>query len=442
MAWLPVPADARDAGLVRGVGPWALTGAFVGILVGSGIFNIPAPMAAAVGPWAPLAYLACGMAVGAVMLCFAEAASRVPTSGGVAGFIGAAFGPYWGFLTGVLNYAAAVTAAGGIAAAIADVIGTVAPAFAAGPVRIAALVGWFAALAVLNIAGVGIAARVVAISTSVKLLPIALFIGVGVWFIDPGNLIVPVAASAGGGRADIGRAAILGIFLYTGIEASMSVSGEVSDPARSIPRAIIAAVTGYAALCIAVQLVAQGLLGAALGSSVAPLADAIGKVAPPLRLVLVAGAVVSMAGWTASDALSSPRMLFAMARDGFLPVSVGRLHARNATPWVASLAHAGIAAALAVSGSFTALAIVATLIVIIVYVVGCAAAVVLRRRDVALAGPPVRIPALTAFAIAGSAAMLWVGAQSTRAEAVGIALLVAATTLIYWLRRQTGRRSA
>lgn len=190
-------------------------------------------------------YLACGMAVGAVLLCFAEAASRVPTSGGVAGFIGAAFGPYWGFLTGVLNYAAAVTAAGGIAAAIADVIGTLIPALASGPVRAAALIAWFCALAALNITGVGITARVVAIATSVKLIPLALFIGVGAWFIDPGNLTLPAAS---GGSADIGRAAILGIFLYTGIEASMAVSGEVRDPARTIPRAIIASVTGYAAL--------------------------------------------------------------------------------------------------------------------------------------------------------------------------------------------------
>ena len=438
MAASPSPTTTRDAGLVRGIGPWALTGAFVGILVGSGIFNIPAPMAAAVGPWAPLAYLACGLAVGAVMLCFAEAASRVPTSGGVAGFIGAAFGPYWGFLTGVLNWAAAVAAAGGIAAAITDVLGTVIPAFATGPVRAAALIAWFAALAALNIAGVGIAARVVAIATSIKLLPLALFIGVGVWFIDPARLVVPLAA----GHADVGRAAILGIFLYTGIEASMAVSGEVRDPSRSIPRAIIGSVTGYALLCIAVQLVAQGLLGTALGTSVAPLADGIGTVAAPLRLVLVVGAVISMAGWTASDALSSPRMLFAMARDGFLPAAVGRLHSRNATPWVASIAHAAIAAGLAVSGSFAGLAIVATLIVIIVYVVGCAAAVVLRRRNVALAGTPVRIPALTGFAIIGSAAMLWVGLQSTRAEAIAIAGLIAVTTLVYWLRRQNALASS
>lgn len=437
MASAPSPATGqetgdRDSGLVRGIGPWALTGAFVGILVGSGIFNIPAPMAAAVGPWAPLAYLACGLAVGAVLLCFAEGASRVPTSGGVAGFIGAAFGPYWGFLTGVLNWAAAVTACGGIAAAITDVLGTVIPALAAGPGRAAALVAWFFALAALNIAGVGVAARVVAIATSIKLLPIALFIGVGVWFIDPAKLVAPIVA----GHADIGRAAILGIFLYTGIEASMAVSGEVRDPSRSIPRAIFASISGYALLCIAVQLVAQGLLGPALGTSVAPLADGIATVAPPLRFVLVAGAVISMAGWTASDALSSPRMLFAMARDGFLPAAIGRLHPRNATPWVASLTHAGIAAALAVSGSFAGLAIVATLIVIIVYVVGCAAAVVLRRRNVALAGAPVRIPALTALVVTGSAAMLWVGLQSTREEAVAIAVLIAVTSLIYRLRRQ------
>lgn len=125
-----------------------------------------------------------------------------------------------------------------------------------------------------------------------------------------------------------------------------------------------------------------------------------------------------------------------MARDGFLPAGLARLHPLNATPAAACLAHAGIAASLAISGSFTALAIAATLIVIIVYVAGCAAAVVLRRRNVALAGPPVRIPALTALAVSGSAAMLWVGAQSTRAEAIGIAILIGVTSLIYWLRCQ------
>jgi amino acid transporter len=425
------PANSRDSGLVRGIGPVALAGTFVGMLIGSGIYNVPAPMAAAAGSYAPLAYLACALAMGAVMVCFAEAASRVPTAGGVAGFVDVAFGPYWSFLVGLFVWVSVVLAAGGILAAATDIIGAAFPAVAAGPLRALAIIGWCLGLALVNIRGVGFAARIAAIATSIKLLPLLLFIAVGIWFIEPAKLVLPLAA----GSADIGRAAILGIFMFTGLEASLAVSGEVKDPAPTIPRAIIVAMLGYSLLCITVQVIAQGLLGNALGNSVAPLAQAMAQISAPLGLVLGAGAVISMLGWTASDALSSPRQLFALSRGGFLPEPLGRLHARNHTPWVASLTHAGIAAGLAITGSFGSLAVLATLFSVLVYVIGSAAAVKLRRDNVATAGPPVRIPALPWLAIIGSAAMLWVAAQSTQEEAIGIAVFIAAASVLYWWRR-------
>ncbi len=430
--------ESRDSGLVRGVSPFALTAAFVGMLLGGGLFTIPAAMAAAVGSYAPLAYVACALAVGAVMLCLAEGASRVPTSGGVAGFVAAAFGPYWGFLAGAINYASALLAAGAAGAASADVISTAFPALASGPVRAMAIFAWFLGLAAVNIAGVGIAARFVAVATSVKLIPLILLIGVGIWFIEPANLTLPLAA----GSADFGRAAILGIFLFTGIESSLAVSGEVRNPSRTIPRAVIAAVIGYAFLCVAVQLIAQGLLGDALGASVAPLADAGARIAPLLGLILGAGAAISLLGWTASEALSSPRMLFALSRDGFLPQALGRVHSRTHAPWVANITHALVAAGLAVSGSFASLAIISTLVVLLIYLLGSAAAVKLRVQDVAHAGPPVRIPGLPAIALIGAAAMIWVGFQSTRAEAIGIAVFVIAVSLLYYFRRQKARTTA
>ncbi|GGE12085.1 amino acid transporter [Polymorphobacter glacialis] len=425
------PTASRDAGLIRGVGPVALTAAFVGMLVGSGIFTVPAAMAAAVGSYAPLAYVACGLAVGAVMLCFAEGASRVPTSGGVSGFVGIAFGPYWGFLTGMFNYASAVLASGAIAAAAADVIGTALPALATGPIRAIAITIWFFGLALINIAGVGIAARFVTIATSIKIVPLALFIAIGVWFIVPAQLALAMPA----GGADIGRAAILGIFLFTGIEASLAVSGEVRNPARTIPHAIIASMLGYAVMCVIVQLIAQGLLGDALGASPAPLAEAAARLSPLLGIILGAGAAISMLGWNASDSLSSPRMLFAMSRDGILPTALGRTHRRTHAPWIASLVHAAIAATIAVSGTFTSLAILATLFCVLIYFLGSAAALKLRRDNIAHAGPPVRIPALLPVALAGNAAMLWVAFQSTAPEAIGIALFIAAASLLYWARR-------
>ena len=95
-------ATSRDAGLVREVGPWGLAASIVSIVVGAGIFAVPGALAAAVGPYAPLAFLLCGLAVGSVAICFAEGGSRIPTSGGVYGYIEAAFGPLVGYVAGTL----------------------------------------------------------------------------------------------------------------------------------------------------------------------------------------------------------------------------------------------------------------------------------------------------------------------------------------------------
>lgn len=435
MASIPTSEHKRDQGLVRGIGFLPLTGAFIGMLVGSGVFNVPAPMAAAVGSYAPLAYVACAMAMGAVTLCFAEGVSRVPTSAGVGGFVDAAFGPYWAFLVGMFTWLSVVLSAGGIAAAAADIVGTVFPAISAdapGLVRGIVISAWFVMLALLNIRGADFAARLVATVTSIKMLPLALFIAVGIWFIEPAKLVLPLAA----GSTDIGRAAILGIFLFTGIEGSLGIAGEVKDPSRTIPRAIIASLLLYAMLCVLIQLVAQGLLGDALGGSVAPLAEAMAVISSPLGLLLGAGAAISMLGWTASDALSSPRLLFAMARDGFLPAPLGRLHPTRHTPYIASLAHAAIAAGLAVTGSFTALAILATLFAVLIYIIGAAAVVKLRIEDISLSGAPVRIPGLYLLALLGTGAMVWVGAQSTREEAIGIVIFIAVISVAYRFRRR------
>src|SRR6201999_1065469 len=93
---------ARDEGLDRGIGTYALATATVNAVIGAGIFSLPAGMARAAGPDALIAYLVCAAAMAAVVLCFAEAGSRVPTSGGPSGTVEAAFGPLAGFVSGVL----------------------------------------------------------------------------------------------------------------------------------------------------------------------------------------------------------------------------------------------------------------------------------------------------------------------------------------------------
>ncbi len=435
------PATARDAGLVRGIGLIGLSGNFLGILFGAGIYAIPRDMAAAIGPWAPLAYLACAAAVGAAIFCFAEAAARVPTSGGPYGFVAAAFGPWWGFVTGALIWASSVLAAGGTVAASADAASTLVPALAAGPVRAGAILLWVALLAAINIGGVGVMARFVASFTTIKLIPVLVFLGVGIVWLDPGNLALPLAAGAGS-AADVGRAAILGIFLFTGLETALAVGGEVRNPARTIPRALALSLFAAAALSIAVHVVAQGMLGAALGASVAPLADAMGRVSPGLQLFLVLGTIGSMLGFSVCDALSSPRTLFAFARDGILPAALGRLHPSRHTPVAAILVHGGIVAALAISGSFAALVVLSTLLVVAVYLIGTLASLRLRRTGTALAGPVATSGWLWPAAVVALGSMTWVAAQSTRAEALAIVAFVGVLAVIYAFRRRQGAAGA
>jgi amino acid transporter len=128
-------------------------------------------------------------------------------------------------------------------------------------------------------------------------------------------------------------------------------------------------------------------------------------------------------------------MLFAAARDGFLPGQLGHLTTTSRAPLVACIAHAGIAAGLAISGSFVGLVVLSTLFAIAVYFIGTAAALKLRAEGVALAGPPLRIPGLPLIAVFGLGTMAWVTGQSTRNELLAVVGVIAVATLLYRFRR-------
>ena len=425
---------ASDTGLARRLGSVGLAAAVFNTVVGAGIFVIPATLARDVGPAAPLVYLACVLAMGAVALCFAAAGSRTPTSGGPYGYAQAAFGPLVGFIVGVLVWLGAVLAAAGIAAAVVDSLARLTPIFAQPVARSVALLALFAGLAAVNVAGVTPGTRLIKGLTVVKLAPLALLLVLGAPHIHPANLAVTAPAPAA-----FGRAMILALFAFQGMETALGVSGEVKDPSRNVPRGLLAAMGSVAALYIAVQASAQGVLGPALAHAHAPLAETVRAVVPPLAGVMVLGATVSMLGYLASDTLSAPRVLFAFARDGFLPGRVAALHPRSHAPYAAILLHAGVAFVLAVSGSFVELAVLSSLATVLVYIVGCAAAVRLQHRATALAGPPLQVRGLAAAAAAGVLAMAWIAVHAAPAEALGCGAAVALAVLWYAVARRRRR---
>ena len=432
------PTSTRDAGLVRVIGPVGLTAAIVNSVVGSGVFLLPGAIAAGAGRFGPLAFLACAVAMGPVVVCFAEGGRLMPTSGGPYAYIEAAFGRLAGFIAASLLLVGCVLACGGILAALGSAAASVLPASLAAVARPAVVLGTLAVFVVANINGAATGARLVKAGTALKLVPLLVFVVVGaaasLHHASAPNLGTPSVAG-------FGRAMIMALYLLNGMEIPLSASGEVAHPSRTIPRAIVVAMTFVILLYVANQIILQGLLGPSLATSSAPLADAMAKVSPALQALMVAGAIVSLLSWLGSDLLGAPRTLFALARDGLLPATLGRLHARTRAPHVAILCYSTIAAALALTGTYAELAVLNALAIAALYATSCAAVWTLSRRAAEERRP--RGAVLLNFAgILGIATMLLVIAMASWSEIIGLCATIALATLGYVLRRWMRRSVA
>ena len=402
--------------LRREIGALGVAALTINIIMGSGLFVIPAAMGV-LGAWAPAAIALCALVMGAVTLCFAEASSRVPRAGGIYGVVQAALGPAAGAVVGGMIWLSSTLAAAGILAAAIDQIVPFVPWMGSGggrPVVIAAICGFFMWIPMRGARQSALASEV---TTAIKIVPLVLFVAL--------VALLPAAPAAPTPVLDLKVAApllILGIYLCAGVESGTVMNGEVRDPVRALPTGLFGTLLAYSGLAIAIQLAAGHALGASLSSSKAPLVDAAVRIGPWLPPVMAAAAIISMLGSAAGLASANPRMIFALSRDGLMPGPLARLHPVRRTPNLAIAAHGILVAVLASSGEFKPLAVAASLASMAVYVLGCVAALVLRRRGVAEAGRVTEwrlTPAAAAVAIVANLAIIL---SASRAEIVALAV--------------------
>jgi amino acid transporter len=216
-----------------------------------------------------------------------------------------------------------------------------------------------------------------------------LLIAAGLFAVDRRNLVWTATPRASG----VARASMFLLFAFAGIESALVPSGEVRNPARTVPRAIFVAMAAVTLIYLLIQVVAQGTLGSALLGTPTPLADAAGRVFGPWGVALLSAAVIlSTLGYLSGMMLAIPRALYAFARDGFLPSRLGAVHPRFRTPHVAIGVQAAVVLVLALTSGFERLAVIANSATLLVYLACCVAAWELRRRDVRGAGAPFQVP--------------------------------------------------
>jgi amino acid transporter len=431
----------KDEGLIRAVGVRGLAAGIVNYTIGAGIFVLPALVAGKVGAAAPVVYVICAVAMALIVLCFADAGSRVSLSGGVYAYAGVAFGSYIGFMVAVSMWISMIIASAAVAIIFLDSLGQITPLLGSTAVRTTIIIVLYAALALINVRGVKLGSGMVQTVTLAKLIPIFILLAFGLFAVRSANLTWPGMPT----MTDTSRAAVILIFAFMGVESALTPSGEVKNIATTVPKAIFTALIFTTILYIAIQVVAQGILGSELATNTkAPLAEAAKRVLGRGGEILVLiGAAISTLGYVTGDMLAGPRMPYALGRDGLLPGVLGSDHERYHTPHIAIVLHAVLCAVLALTGTFGYLAVLVVLLTLIVYLACCLGTIQLQRRDVRADGePPLELPGGPLIPVLASLVIVWLMSSSKREEFLALGAMLLVSTSVYVLMRLVGKRVA
>jgi APA family basic amino acid/polyamine antiporter len=412
--------------LVRGIERWALVALGVNFTIGAGIFGLPSRIYDLSGPWSLVAFVVCAAAVLAIALSMAEVGSRFADTGGPYLYALTAFGGVVGFEVGWLRWLSGIASFAANANLFVDYLGYLWPSTGDTPTRGLLLGGMTAALAVVNVVGIRTTTFASNVLTVAKLLPLLTFVAVGAWMLDPGRLALGPPPTA----RDFSLTVLLLVQAFAGFESVGIPAGEVGNPRRDVPFALLATVMVVATLYIAIQAVCIGTLPDLAGSA-RPLADAGARMLGTAGgMIMLFAATASIAGNITGQVLVTARTLFAMAERGQLFSAVSRIHDRFRTPHRAILITAGVMLAFAVSGTFVQLATISVGSRLVVYGATCAALPVLRRRDDLETGG-FRAPAGPALAMVSLAICAWLLSNSTPRELSTFTTLAIAGVLVY-----------
>lgn len=422
---------ARPA-LKRALGKWDLTGIGINQVIGSGIFLLPAALAANVGGWSWIAVALVALLALLIALNFAEAGSRFEGTGGAYLYTRAAFGRFASFEVGWMLWVARATSWASVVNGLADALGYYWPDARGGLLRTAIIAFVVLAIMSINLRGIRQSAIVVNTLTWAKLTPLVIFILVGLPYVSAAPLVPGDAPD----WQQISTSALLLIFAFGGYETIPVPAGETKDPRRAVPFAMITTVLVVAVVMVLVQIVALGTLPG-LSTSRTPLADAAALfMGGTGALLMTVGATISMTGNNMGQALSGSRNLYALAEQGDLPRIFGRVHPRFQTPDFAIVFTSVVALVLAYSGSFATMAAASAVARLLVYVGTCASVLVLRREGRASftipGGPVVPVVALIV-----SLAILY-GASALQLQ-VGLGAIAVGAVLFFIARRGRGR---
>jgi len=424
--------NQSEADLVRGIRRWDLVAITINGIIGAGIFGLPSKVYSLIGTYSLIAFLACALVVALIILCFAEVSSRFEETGGPYLYAREAFAPAVAFEVGWLIWLVRVTAFAANCNLLINYLSffwlsATTPVWRASIILLVVTV-----LAVINLLGIRQTTIVSNVFTVGKLVPIIIFVAAGMFFLNPAAYKFEALPETG----KFSQSVLLLVYAFTGFEMATIPAGEIRDPQRSLPRALLIALLVVAILYIMIQVVCVGTLPG-LAQSQKPLADAGSQfLGVAGGAIISAGAIVSIIGNLNILLLSGSRLTFAMAEQKQLPEFIGSVHRNFFTPWVSILITAGVMLFLTLKSSFITALTISAIARLFTYAATCLALPIFRARRNSPAAL-FHLPGGTVVAVLSLLLITWLLWNVTPQEAKATAIAAGVGLAIYFGHRLT-----
>jgi amino acid transporter len=306
------------------------------------------------------------------------------------------------------------------------------PSATASASRIVIIIGMVSALTLINIIGIREATITSNLFTIGKLVPLLIFIAVGLFFMVRSNFSHAAQMPS---YTPFSQSVLKLIYAFTGFEMAAIPVGEVRDPRRHLPVALLTAIGVVAGCYILIQIVCIGTLPG-IASSTTPLADAASAFMGPAGGALIsAGALISITGNLNITLLSGSRIPFAMAEQKQLPPLLAKVHPRFFTPFVSILLTALLVFVLTLNTSFVGALTISAMARLVTYAATCIALPVFRRsRSVEEAR--FRLPGGTVISILALILAVWLLSNITRDEAIATLLAALVGIVVFFVSKR------
>lgn len=435
-------ADTHHA---KGLGLVDIVGLTVGAIVGADIYVASAFGSGRLGPAALIGWIIAGCMAMTIALSCAQCAMVVQRVGGPYAYVGEAFGPFPGYLVGWSLWLAEWTSLAVFPIAFARYLQVFLPDLS--PVQVGLAKALFVAfVTITNLYGSRIAGLINDALAAFKLVPLLLLTALGLLFVvlHADSLQANLSPFFPKGLQELGPALVLIFWAFAGFELATIPSGEVRNPRRTIPLAILIGMLIVTVFYLLTNFVLLSVVRwNALATTQAPLTQVFGVIIS--RLIpgftalgtgfMTLSALVSIAGSDESGTLGTSRLAYAMAADGLLPKVFARINPANQTPYVALLFQNASALVAALLGTLGGLIRVAVFFLGVAYLATSLAAIALRHRN---PDAQLRLPGSMLIPYLGAASALVLLSQvGWRPFLAGLALMLAGTCIYSYFTPQS-----